>query len=221
MMNGFNKVLEGITSFNEIIRMLDVKIDLNDNQKDLKDYILGNTTKLETTDKNIEIKEQNNEVQVIEQNIIENVQPIEEEQPIIEDTTIEEQPQLVEVQDETQIKVQEPPTSEELQTEANEHPVPQKQMPTEGEKLIEEISEMFKDDIGEFNILAEMLSENNSPIEETPIESNIEETKTIDEITESTKEEPPIEETQIEQSIEETPIEEEDAAPVPESSAEM
>ena len=199
MMNGFNKVLEGITSFNEIIRMLDVKIDLTDNQKDLKDYILGNTTKLETTDKNIEIKEQNNEVQVMEQNIIENVQPIEEEQTIIEDTTMEEQPQLVEVQDETQIEVQEPPTIEELQTEVTEQTVPQKQMPTEGKKLIEEISEMFKDDIGEFNILAEMLSENNSPIEETPIESNIEETKTIDEITESTKEEPPIEEKQIEE----------------------
>jgi hypothetical protein len=232
MINGFDKVLEGTTSFNEIIRMIDVKIDLNENQKDLKDYILGNTTTLEPIQNQEETP--NNEVQVIEQPTIENSEPIEEQQPIVVDEIVEETPQVVEVQEE-QITPEEEKTiiEEQQDTQTSEQ-----QLPTEGQRLIDEINDLFKDDSDEFNILAEMLSDNDDQTDETPTtspleeEENVEEETTIEEIIaeleeqpveisseEITREEPtPIEENEIEQTKEvPTPIEESTIESTPEN----
>ena len=50
--DGFNKVLNGDTSFSEIIRILDTKIDLNEDQEDLKEFIYANVNDEETTTEN-------------------------------------------------------------------------------------------------------------------------------------------------------------------------
>ena len=43
--DGFKKVIEGETSFNEIIRITDVKIDFSHDETNIKEYILGNGEK--------------------------------------------------------------------------------------------------------------------------------------------------------------------------------
>ena len=42
IIDGFNRALEGETTFNEIIRIIDVKSDFTDQDKEIKEYILGN-----------------------------------------------------------------------------------------------------------------------------------------------------------------------------------
>ena len=42
LVDGFNKAISGETTFNEIIRIIDVKADLTEEQNDIKEYILGN-----------------------------------------------------------------------------------------------------------------------------------------------------------------------------------
>lgn len=42
VVDGFHKVLDGVTSFNEIIRIIDVKNDFSDEQQEFREYILGN-----------------------------------------------------------------------------------------------------------------------------------------------------------------------------------
>lgn len=50
--DGFEKVIEGETSFDEIIRITDVKIDFTKDEKAIRDYILGNgNTELELDSK--------------------------------------------------------------------------------------------------------------------------------------------------------------------------
>lgn len=175
IINGFNKVLEGTTSFNEIIRITDVKIDLDESQNDIKEYILGNTTTIETTNE-IKVEEPtkveeipNSEVQVVEQK--EEPTPVVEEQP------------------------------KEIKEEVKETPPP-KQLPTEGQRLIEEINELIQDDVEEFNILAEILNDDDTPID-------IQEPEVVNEVQEET---PVVEEQPV--VVEETPTEE--PTPVPE-----
>ena len=105
IINGFNKVLEGTTSFNEIIRITDVKIDLDESQNDIKEYILGNTTTIETTNE-IKVEEPtkvedipNSEVQVVEQK--------EEPTPVLEEQPKEIKEEVVEVQEPTPVVVKE------------------------------------------------------------------------------------------------------------------
>lgn len=190
IINGFNKVLEGTTSFNEIIRITDVKIDLDESQNDIKEYILGNTTTIETTNE-IKVEEPtkvedipNSEVQVVEQK--------EEPTPVVEEQPKEIKEEVVEVQEPTPVVVketepvveqvvetkQEEPTKVEetpIVVEETTPPTPQKQMPTEGRRLIEEVNELFSDDVEEFNILAEIL--NDDTPEEIP--TNEEQTSKI------------------------------------------
>ena len=47
--DGFNKVINGDTTFEEIIRILDAKIDLSDEQEELKKFIYANTNGEDTT----------------------------------------------------------------------------------------------------------------------------------------------------------------------------
>ena len=245
IINGFNKVLEGITSFNEIIRITDVKIDLNDNQNDIREYILGNATP--TIKENVEaattqdISQNIEEIQtIIPTNINEEITQTEEtpvennqviEQPITEEiTVVEEQPQIEEniieentiieevpveeniVQEEQQIEEQ--PTEEGIvQTVEQEEiePTQQMQMPTEGQRLIDEVSELIGEDIEEFNILAEILNDNLN--EEQTTEENIQpETTTELEVQEETpveENEPVVENQNIDeqQNVEEPIIE--------------
>ncbi len=48
--NGFKKVLEGLTSFQEIIRIMDLKIDFSEENSNIKDIILGNGQQEEDKD---------------------------------------------------------------------------------------------------------------------------------------------------------------------------
>lgn len=223
IINGFNKVLEGTTSFNEIIRITDVKIDLDESQNDIKEYILGNTTTIETTNE-IKVEEPtkvedipNSEVQVVEQK--------EEPTPVVEEQPKETKEEVVEVQEPTPVVVkeiepvveqvvetkQEEPTKVEetpIAVEETTSPTPQKQMPTEGRRLIEEVNELFSDDVEEFNILAEIL--NDDTPEEIP--TNEEQTSEIKtEVQQPTpapvETEEPKEETV--ETVEETPVTEE------------
>lgn len=55
----FNKVINGDTTFNEAIRIIDIKTDFTEEEKDLKEYILGNGQKsLEEIQKIQEIQEE-------------------------------------------------------------------------------------------------------------------------------------------------------------------
>ena len=196
IINGFNKVLEGTTSFNEIIRITDVKIDLDESQNDIKEYILGNTTTIETTNE-IKVEEPtkvedipNSEVQVVEQK--------EEPTPVLEEQPKEIKEEVVEVQEPTPVVVKETEPVVEQVVEAKQEeptpvveetpvvepqpvveettpPTPPKQMPTEGRRIIEEVNELFSDDVEEFNILAEIL--NDDTTEEIP--TNEEQTSEI------------------------------------------
>ena len=220
IINGFNKVLEGTTSFNEIIRITDVKIDLDESQNDIKEYILGNTTTIETTNE-IKVEEPtkvedipNSEVQVVEQK--EKPTPVVEEQPkeIKEEVVEVQEPtpvvvketepvveQVVETKQEEPTKVEETP----IVVEETTPPTPQKQMPTEGRRLIEEVNELFSDDVEEFNILAEIL--NDDTPEEIP--TNEEQTSEIQtEVQQPTPAPVETEETK-EETVEETPVTEE------------
>ncbi|MBE6145000.1 MAG: hypothetical protein E7171_00090 [Firmicutes bacterium] len=245
IINGFNKVLEGTTSFNEIIRITDVKIDLDESQNDIKEYILGNTNTIETTNE-IKVEEPtkvedipNSEVQVVEQK--------EEPTPVVEEQPKEIKEEVVEVQEPTPVVVketepvveqvvetkQEEPTKEEetpIVVEETTPPTPQKQMPTEGRRLIEEVNELFSDDVEEFNILAEILNDDTpeeiptneeqptpAPVEtEEPKEETVEETPVTEEVKEETSiaetqpaEEPtPVVEKQVTEEVKEEVIEE-------------
>lgn len=229
IINGFNKVLEGTTSFNEIIRITDVKIDLDESQNDIKEYILGNTTTIETTNE-IKVEEPtkvedipNSEVQVVEQK--------EEPTPVLEEQPKEIKEEVVEVQEPTPVVVKETEPVVEQVVEAKQEeptpvveetpvvepqpvveettpPTPPKQMPTEGRRLIEEVNELFSDDVEEFNILAEIL--NDDTTEEIP--TNEEQTSEIQtEVQQPTpapvETEEPKEETV--ETVEETPVTEE------------
>lgn len=220
IINGFNKVLEGTTSFNEIIRITDVKIDLDESQNDIKEYILGNTTTIETTNE-IKVEEPtkvedipNSEVQVVEQK--------EEPTPVVEEQPKEIKEEVVEVQEPTPVVVketepvveqvvetkQEEPTKVEetpIVVEETTPPTPQKQMPTEGRRLIEEVNELFSDDVEEFNILAEILND------DTPEEIPTNEEQTSEIQTEVKQPTPaPVEtEEPKEETVEETPVTEE------------
>lgn len=182
IINGFNKVLEGVTSFNEIIKTIDIKIDLNENQNDIKDYLLGKSTKLEIKKEEIvtpvivDTEPTLNDIET-EQLIITN----ENNDPIIIDES--------ELTDEDQTL--EPPQVETIEEIIEEtiSTAPPKQMPTEGKRLIEEVNELFQDDEETINILAEILNENTieeqttENIQEEIIEENI-----IKEITEDNNE---------------------------------
>lgn len=229
IINGFNKVLEGTTSFNEIIRITDVKIDLDESQNDIKEYILGNTTTIETTNE-IKVEEPtkvedipNSEVQVVEQK--------EEPTPVLEEQPKEIKEEVVEVQEPTPVVVKETEPVVEQVVEAKQEeptpvveetpvvepqpvveettpPTPPKQMPTEGRRIIEEVNELFSDDVEEFNILAEIL--NDDTTEEIP--TNKEQTSEIQtEVQQPTpapvETEEPKEETV--ETVEETPVTEE------------
>ena len=229
IINGFNKVLEGTTSFNEIIRITDVKIDLDESQNDIKEYILGNTTTIETTNE-IKVEEPtkvedipNSEVQVVEQK--------EEPTPVVEEQPKEIKEEVVEVQEPTPVVVKETEPVVEQVVEAKQEeptpvveetpvvepqpvveettpPTPPKQMPTEGRRIIEEVNELFSDDVEEFNILAEIL--NDDTTEEIP--TNEEQTSEIQtEVQQPTpapvETEEPKEETV--ETVEETPVTEE------------
>ena len=179
IVNGFKKVLEGETTFNEIIRITDVKIDFTEEQNDIKEYILGNG-KL-----------------TIEQQVIEDVQPtIEETTLVVEETPIIEEPK--EVMEEIQ---QEQMLNNEVQI-IEEQPIEQetKKLPTEGQRLIEEINELIGEDIDGYDVIAEMINDNDEQEEQINNEVQV--------VVENQEEQPaieePIQETEEVQAIEET-----------------
>lgn len=78
IIDGFNRAIEGETTFNEVIRIIDVKADFTEKDKDIKEYILGNgapTTKEVLTTKTI--TEEKLEEPIVE-SLDENTQVLEE-----------------------------------------------------------------------------------------------------------------------------------------------
>lgn len=101
--DGFKKVIEGETSFNEIIRITDVKIDFSDEESNIKEYILGNgqtefKTKEEiekdidenTNEKQNNVKENKNELNTSESQTSEKKLDLENDNKIVVKTEIEE-----------------------------------------------------------------------------------------------------------------------------------
>ena len=197
IINGFNKVLEGLTSFNEIIRITDVKIDLNDEQKDLKEFILGNRQEIKI-DKESEQKEESTqeiEIQVVKETPIEETEEVKEEIVQVVEEQPKEEPTPVVVETTQEENINEPIKVETpVVVEKHTEPTTEKKMPTEGQRLIQEVTELIGDDVEEFNILAEILNDNPVPIEEQP---TAEETPTE-----------PVQEVKEEATIVETPVEE-------------
>lgn len=98
--NGFLKVIEGETSFEEIIRITDIKIDFDEEQNNLKQYILGNTQEIKNSnsinDENIQNQINNNEQTENKtkeeiQNTETNTSPIKEDSQIENTNTNDEQ----------------------------------------------------------------------------------------------------------------------------------
>ncbi len=170
LINGFNKVIDGETSFNEIIRITDVKIDFTEEDKELKEYILGNgnpTTESTTIETPVEVT------------VKEEPQPVIVEQPEIEAQPIEEndnniEPSQEEINNEVQV-VEEQPIQD-------ENPEPQPTL--EDEKLMNEINELVSSDIEEYNVLDDIsIEEEETTTEEIeqPEEHNTNEEASIEE----------------------------------------
>lgn len=93
--DGFQKVINGDTSFDEIIRITDVKIDFTKEQEDIKEYILGNgeTTEEENeyvTTNEVETKEDIKEQEDNDNKINEDDKEIDNNIDKDENTTSEE-----------------------------------------------------------------------------------------------------------------------------------
>lgn len=186
IIDGFNKVLEGITSFNEIIRITDVKNDFSEDETDIKEYILGNGTPTTAQilnhleEKAIEEKNKTTtEVTTIPEEVTEEV-PITEITPVVEETKTETTEEIVE-----------------SPTQVNNTNIEETTTTNEEEKLLEEINQLVEEDtnkeetnlINEINQLVEEdvlkennLEEDNALINEINqlIEEDITETTTID-----------------------------------------
>lgn len=82
--DGFDKVIKGDTSFDEIIRITDIKIDFTKDQEHVKEYILGNgeiteEELIKKTPKEIEEPEEKQEVESAEDKSLEKEENIKEE----------------------------------------------------------------------------------------------------------------------------------------------
>lgn len=103
--DGFKKVIKGETSFNEIIRITDVKIDFTKDEENIKEYILGNGEIEFIPKKETEIPLSDEELALKNNIELETVKEIKEEiEKVIEEKKekVEEEPIPVVVEDENE-----------------------------------------------------------------------------------------------------------------------
>lgn len=93
--NALNKVIAGETSFEEFMRIMDIKIDFTKDDEDLIQIILGNVSDEDLN--NVEMKEPVNEEtkpienkEVKEETKIEETNPVEENEEVVEEEVVEE-----------------------------------------------------------------------------------------------------------------------------------
>ncbi len=183
IVNGFNKVIDGETSFDEMIRIIDVNSDFTQEDKDFKDFILGNNLPpAEST--SIEKNNQETEEQSIETPLIEETQ-VSEEQSIV----VPEETQVVEKTITNNDTQTEEPTNNEVQsTETTNEETVEEVVETETknkaetspieekiideDKLIAEINELVSSDIEEYNVLDDITIEEEEKEEEETIVNN-------------------------------------------------
>ena len=153
--DGFKKVISGETSFQEIIRIMDLKIDFTDEDKDLIEIILGNKKIEDEEITDIEKEKDNSK----EQTSIEN-QDLEEKKEI-EDTTNEKEE--IKNNKSTNDNIEESPKAQE---EKEEDPKDNKQEDKENkedkqeedkDKISEAIKEIQKNEEEMDNILSKLL----------------------------------------------------------------
>ena len=179
--DGFNKVLEGETTFNEIIRITDIKADLTEDDKELKEYILGNLHLQNTQETKEVTTEQKKEPTPVVETKQEEVKQVVEEQTKIEPKKEEPTPVI-------ETKVEEPTPTVTKSTEEKAETI--EEITNVVPQTIEEPTETIQE--------ATPIVEEETRVEEptTTVEEKVE---TIEEVTETIEETPtPIKEPTIE-----------------------
>ena len=212
--DGFNKVLEGETTFNEIIRITDIKADLTEDDKELKEYILGNLHLQHTQEtKEVPTETKKEPTPVVETNQ-EEIKQLIEEQPKAESKKEESAPVVENKSEEkTTPTVVKDPVIEEPTTVKVEEPSPTVSENVEEktdaiEEITNVVAQTIEDPIETIQETTPVVEEETKVEEITP--TTEEKVETIEEATE-TVEEPPIE--TIDQLIESIDITE--VAPTP------
>ncbi len=221
LQDGFKKVIKGETSFTEIIRIADIKLDFDKDEENIKEYILGNgeiefvPKKEETPLTDEEIAEQNN----IE---LETVKEIKEEiEKVIENKKVNNENEEASPTPEDENEVNEDTTSEDKEvtevTEITEEDEKTSEGPVvvnvdENEEATTEEKEETSTEITEITEVTEEPKEEVKPEEEKTTEVT-EEKNDETPVTEETKEN--VEEvTQAEEVKEEAPTEPTTTTPV-------
>ncbi len=133
--DGFNKVINGDTSFAEIIRILDTKIDLNEEQEELKQFIFANGNLDDTTDANT-IEATNEETTSIKDIELEQPMEIPDNTNSPTQTIIEASATTVKTQDnsdttETTYQAEDSAKEETQKPKESEQEEPKEETPTE------------------------------------------------------------------------------------------
>lgn len=82
--NGLDKVVNGETSFEEVMRITDIKVDLDEDDKDIKEIILGNIPEDE-----IDSNDESKEVKKVRLNIKKSDENVKEEDTKVDETKVE------------------------------------------------------------------------------------------------------------------------------------
>ncbi len=175
--NGFQKTIEGETSFNEIIRITDVKTDFQETESNIKDYILGNgeIEFIEKIEKEIEpVTEENTEDQIQTIKTENELESEEENNKEIIDEALQA------VREETNATIADTENIEKVEIETEEEQV---ETPTE-ESTDEEVTENEpveqKEEVNEENTGEQPLETSEEVVEESKEEPKEEEPKTPD-----------------------------------------
>ncbi len=144
--DGFEKAIAGETSFNEIIRITDVKIDFTKEEKEIKEYILGNgQTELTLPTENKPIEE--------EKNLDEEKVPTTDEEKILKALNSLEQETKEKVEEEkNNEETTESTTTEETKDEDSQTPTENSTNNESPEEVKENTSDENKDDSNEEEI---------------------------------------------------------------------
>ena len=180
--DGFKKAIEGETSFSEIIRITDVKIDFTEDEKYIKEFILGNGDKeLKPQNKKSETKNENEEIK--------NEKDVTEELNNQEQKTSKNEIDNKDTSDDSKENIK-----EEKANKTDENNVPN--INVEESNKAEETSNI-KDEIdNEINKITKIIVENDKNTEESSSDnSNLDEKIVIPNIF------PPLKEEKIEDSV--------------------
>ena len=94
LIDGFNHVINGETSFDEIIRIMDIKADFKEEEKEIVDYILGNG--IDNKNTSFTFKTEDSKESILEEPIITEIEQSENEEEIVESIEETVEPQIAE-----------------------------------------------------------------------------------------------------------------------------